>query len=78
MRDASGQHNLVLLDWREAQGRHVGCRIRTASRTASLYVMGYKDLYYMALLHKSGDWQASSFPRQTYPTASVTGMPSAV
>jgi len=32
----------------------------------------------MALLHKSGDGQVSPFPGQTYPTASVTGMPSAV
>ena len=31
-----------------------------------------------ALLHKSGDGQGSPFPGQTYPTASVTGMPSAV
>ena len=32
----------------------------------------------MALLHKSADDRGSSFPGQTYPTASVTGMPSAV
>ena len=32
----------------------------------------------MALLHKSGDGQGAPFPGQTYPTASVTGMPSAV
>ena len=31
-----------------------------------------------ALLHKSTDGQGSPFPRQTHPTASVTGMPSAV
>ncbi|WP_416348443.1 type II toxin-antitoxin system HigB family toxin [Gemmobacter sp.] len=31
-----------------------------------------------ALLHKSGDGQGSPFPGQTHPTASVTGMPSAV
>ena len=30
------------------------------------------------LLRKSGDGQASPFPGQTYPAASVTGMPSAV
>ena len=32
----------------------------------------------MALLHKSGDRRTSPFPGQTQPTASVTGMPSAV
>ena len=31
-----------------------------------------------ALLHKLGDRQGSPFPGQTYPTSSVTGMPSAV
>ena len=31
-----------------------------------------------ALLHKSGDRRTSPFPGRTYPTASVTGMPSAV
>ena len=30
------------------------------------------------LLHKSAEGQATPFPGQTYPTASVTGMPSAV
>jgi hypothetical protein len=32
----------------------------------------------MALLHKSGDVRASPFPGQTYPAASVMGVPSAV
>ena len=32
----------------------------------------------MALLHKSADGRGSPFPGQTYPTGSVTGMPSAV
>ena len=31
-----------------------------------------------ALLHKSGDGRASPFPRRTFPTGSVTGMPRAV
>ena len=31
-----------------------------------------------ALLHKSGEGRASPFPRRTYPTGSVTGMPRAV
>ena len=31
-----------------------------------------------ALLHESGDGRGSPFPGRTYPTASVTGMPSAV
>ena len=31
-----------------------------------------------ALLHKSAERRGSPFPGQTYPTASVTGMPSAV
>lgn len=31
-----------------------------------------------ALLHKSADGRGSPFPGQTYPTGSVTGMPSAV
>ena len=31
-----------------------------------------------ALLHKSGDGRGYPFPGQTYPTASVIGMPSAV
>ena len=31
-----------------------------------------------ALLHKSSDGRSSPFPRQTYPTTSVTGMPRAV
>jgi hypothetical protein len=29
-------------------------------------------------LHKSADGRGSPFPGQTYPTVSVTGMPSAV
>jgi hypothetical protein len=33
---------------------------------------------WMALLHKSGDRRISPFPGQTHPTASVTGIPSAV
>jgi hypothetical protein len=33
---------------------------------------------YEALLHKSADGRASPIPGQTHPTASVTGMPSAV
>ena len=37
------------------------------------------DLYCdEALLHKSADGRSSPFPGQTYPTGSVTGMPSAV
>ena len=32
----------------------------------------------MALLHKSVERRVSPFPGRTYPTASVTGMPSAV
>ena len=42
-------------------------------------VMG-KDCRYLqgTLLHKSGDGRGSPFPGRTYPTASVTGMPSAV
>ena len=31
-----------------------------------------------ALLHKSGDGRGSPSPGQSYPTASVTGMPRAV
>ena len=31
-----------------------------------------------ALLHKSAECRGSPFPGRTYPTASVTGMPSAV
>lgn len=31
-----------------------------------------------ALLHKSVERRVSPFPGRTYPTASVTGMPSAV
>jgi len=30
------------------------------------------------LLHKSADGRGTPFPGQTYPTVSVTGMPSAV
>ena len=38
------------------------------------------DLFFRdrALLHKSAERRGSPFPGQTYPTASVTGMPSAV
>ena len=32
----------------------------------------------LALLHKSADGRGSPFPGQTYPKASVTGVPSAV
>jgi CPA2 family monovalent cation:H+ antiporter-2 len=32
----------------------------------------------LALLHKSAERRGSPFPGRTYPTASVTGMPSAV
>jgi hypothetical protein len=44
-------------------------------RDSSLY---RDDYMFTALLHKSADGHGSPFPRQTYPTASVTGMPSAV
>ena len=37
-----------------------------------------EDLSAPALLHKSAERRGSPFPGQTYPTASVTGMPSAV
>lgn len=36
------------------------------------------DRSWRALLHKASDVRASPIPGQTYPTASVTGMPSAV
>ena len=39
---------------------------------------GGADWVGRALLHKSGDRRISPFPGQTYPTVSVTGMPSAV
>ncbi|WGR63108.1 SAM-dependent DNA methyltransferase (plasmid) [Paracoccus ferrooxidans] len=38
----------------------------------------YKDYILTALLHNSGDGRGYPLPGQTYPTASVTGMPSAV
>ncbi len=38
----------------------------------------YKGQFKMALLHKSADGRSCPFPGQTYPTASVTGMLSAV
>lgn len=36
------------------------------------------DVVGAALLRKTGDGRGAPFPRRTYPTASVTGMPSAV
>ena len=39
---------------------------------------GFKFDLETALLHKLSDGQAAPFPGHTYPTASVTGMPSAV
>ena len=41
-------------------------------------MLSFKSSFRLALLHKSGDGQGSPFPGQTHPTASVTGMPSAV
>ena len=36
------------------------------------------ELVEVTLLHKSAEGRSLPFPRQTHPTASVTGMPSAV
>lgn len=41
------------------------------------FVNWYRELE-GALLHKSGSERSSPFPGRTYPTACVTGMPSAV
>ena len=40
----------------------------------------YIEMFYnpKALLRKVGEARTSPFPRHTYPTGSVTGMPSAV
>ena len=38
----------------------------------------YSFHYAEALLHKSGERRGFTFPGRTYPTASVTGIPSAV
>ena len=42
------------------------------------FVPGTKMSFGGALLHKASDGRGSPFPGRTYPTASVTGMPSAV
>ena len=41
-------------------------------------LIGRKYTFLVALLHKSSDDRGYPFPGRTYPTASVTGMPSAV
>ena len=51
------------------------CHEELASETL---VAPFPDLVCGALLHKSADGRSSPFPGQTYPTGSVTGMPSAV
>ena len=46
--------------------------------SASFSATVNKFLREKALLHKSAERRVSPFPGRTYPTASVTGMPSAV
>jgi hypothetical protein len=41
-------------------------------------VQGAAVVMLAALLHKSDEGRTTPFPRQTYPTASVRGMPRAV
>ena len=47
-------------------------------RTGEAPVGDWHLWLHAALLHKSSDDRGSPFPGQTYPTTSVTGMPSAV
>ena len=58
---------------------------RASGRRAVIRCTGFLSLDLLvkrtfagALLHKSADGRGSPFPGQTYPTGSVTGMPSAV
>ena len=40
--------------------------------------LGYKARCVLALLRKEGEGRTSPFPKRTYPTGSVKGMPIAV
>ncbi|WP_236016625.1 metallophosphoesterase [Salipiger abyssi] len=59
-----GEHSLALC--------HYPMITWNGARRGALQLVG------QTLLYKSGDGRGSPFPRRTYPTASVTGMPSAV
>ncbi|MBL3706096.1 hypothetical protein GI582_25790 [Sulfitobacter sp. BDSS02] len=56
------------------EGMHIGATVTNSDLAADLQIRKY----YPALLHKRADGRGSPFPGRTYPTASVTGMPSAV
>ena len=50
----------------------------SSHRSINLFYESMTFLCLVTLLHKSTDRQSSPFPRRTYPTGSVMGMPSAV
>ena len=70
-----------LCDWVEAEApRSVDLPVEGAAslKAAVIPVVLHYSTADPALLHKSAERRGSPFPGQTYPTASVTGMPSAV
>nr|WP_226937531.1 LysR family transcriptional regulator [Pseudogemmobacter faecipullorum] len=58
--------------------RHAANALGVAQSSVSARVKALEEDLGMALLRKSRVCRGSPFPGQTYPTASVTGMPSAV
>ena len=62
-----------------AAGGFIAATFGTASATVSILAIGPSSvLLASALLHKWVDGRSSPIPGQTYPTACVKGMPSAV
>ena len=53
-------------------------RHMTGIDQTALYAPICKESFHMTLLHRSADGRVSPCPGQSHPTASVTGMPSAV
>ena len=53
-------------------------QLRLAARASNRLGITTHTTFSGALLHKSAERRVSPFPGRTYPTASVTGMPSAV
>ena len=81
----------AMRDWVVAEGYDTFCTLkfkngydideRQAERVVQLFLQRVDKAYWgnrRALLHKSGAERSSPFPGRTYPTATVTGMPSAV
>jgi hypothetical protein len=79
-----GRHAITLTEAQKAEVETLAA-VLSAEQVADYFGIGRTTFFAMiakdpdmALLHKSVDGRGFPFPGRTYPTTSVTGMPSAV